>query len=280
MSINISAADVNKLRQITGAGMMDCKKALEETAGDFEAAIEYLRKKGQKVAAKRADREAKEGAAIALASADGKRGIALVVTSETDFVAKNADFVAFANQVAQLALEKYPATKEELLATSFDGSISLEERLAAEVGKIGEKIEVSKYQRLEGELVVPYIHAGNKIGVLVALNKQGNDAFITAGKDIAMQTAAMSPVALDESLVTPETIEKELEIYRDQARQEGKPENMLDKIAQGKLQRFFKDSTLLNQQFVKNNELTVRQYLKTIDKDLAATGFCRVAIGS
>ena len=277
-SVKITAKEVNDLRQITGAGMMDCKKALVEANGDFEAAIEYLRKKGQKVAANRADRTATEGAAIAKTNAEGTKGVALVVGCETDFVAKNEDFVAFAHSVADAALENMPADLDALLNLSVDG-VTIADRLTEQVGKIGEKIEISQYNTLEAPGVIAYIHAGNRIGVLVAVNKAKTQVIEEVGKDVAMQTAAMKPVALDEDSVPQSVIDKELEIGREQALAEGKPENMVDKISQGKLKKYFKDNTLLNQQFVKDNDKSVREYVKSIDKDLAVTDFKRVAIG-
>ena len=274
--VKISAADVNKLRKLTGAGMMDCKKALQATDGDFEAAIEFLRKKGQKVAAKRADRSATEGAAIAKVS--GGNGVAIVLSCETDFVAKNDDFVAFATQIADLALANLPENVDELLGLSLDG-VALSDRIAEQVGKIGEKIEVSKYEKLSADTVIPYIHAGNKVAVLVALNQAQTDEIVEAGKNVAMQVAAMSPLAVDESGISQEVIDKEIEIARELLQKEGKPEHMIDKIAQGKLKRFYKDNTLLHQQYVKNNKSSVAEYLNEVSKGLTVTGFSRVAIG-
>jgi len=275
--VKISAADVKKLRDMTGAGMMDCKKALQASEGDIEAAIEYLRKKGQKLAAKRADRAASEGAAIAKISTDASKGIAIVLSCETDFVAKNEDFVSFAHEIAELALDHFPASTEELLQLDLGGTV-LSSRITEQIGKIGEKIEVSQYERLSSDAVVPYIHAGNKIGVLVGLNKN-LDNVAAIGRDLAMQVAAMSPIAVDESEVAEATIAKELEIGREQALQEGKPDHLVDRIAQGKLKKFFKDSTLVNQQFVKDSSKTVKQFLSEVDGELKITGFKRIAIG-
>ncbi|QQS30948.1 MAG: elongation factor Ts [Sphingobacteriales bacterium] len=277
-SFKITAKEVNELRQITGAGMMDCKKALVEANGDFEAAIEYLRKKGQKVAANRADRTATEGAAIAKTNAQGTKGIALVVGCETDFVAKNEDFVAFAHRVADVALENMPSDLDALLELNMDG-MTVADKLSEQIGKIGEKIEISQFNTIEAPGVIAYIHAGNRIGVLVAVNKAKNTSIEEAGKDVAMQVAAMKPIALDEDSVPQNIIDKELEIGREQALAEGKPENMVDKISQGKLKKYFKENTLLNQQFVKDNDKSVRDYVKSIDKDLVVTDFKRVAIG-
>ncbi len=278
VTVKITAKEVNQLRKQTGAGMMDCKKALVEANGDFEQAIEILRKKGQKIAAKRADRAASEGAAIAKTTADGTRGIVVVLACETDFVAKNADFVKFANQIADAAIAHNPENIEQLLTLEVEGG-TIASRVLEETGKIGEKIEVSKYQRLSSELVVPYIHMGNRIGVLVAFNKAGGEDFLAAGRDVAMQVAAMSPVAVDEHHVDEATKAKELEIGREQALAEGKPEKMLDKIAEGKLKRFYKDNTLLNQQFVKNSKQNVQAFLHSIDKELTVSNFARIAIG-
>ncbi|MCO6478671.1 MAG: elongation factor Ts [Phaeodactylibacter sp.] len=277
MSANITAADVKKLREMTGAGMMDCKKALAEADGDFEKAIEFLRKKGQKVSAKRADREANEGVVIAEVSSDKKKGVIVKLSCETDFVAKGEDFVNFAKGAAELALAHFPATLDGLLRLDMNG-LPLSERVNELVGKINEKIELAAYETLEAAQVCPYIHMGNKAAVLVGLNKN-NDDFYDAGRDVAMQVAAMHPVAVDKDGVDQATIEKEIEIGKEQARQEGKPEQILEKIAQGKLQKFFKDSTLLNQQFVKDNKQTVREYLHSFDKELTVTDFKHVTLG-
>lgn len=274
----ISASDVNKLRQQTGAGLMDCKKALMESHGDFEEAIVYLRKKGQKVSASRAGREAKEGAVIALTAPDNTFGVIVQVSCETDFVAKNKGFVAFATSVAKLALNNKPTTKDELLNLELDG-LKLGERIVEQVGKIGEKIEVGAYETLSGESVVPYVHAGNRLAVLVTMNKPATPAIIEAGKDAAMQIAALNPVAADESSVSKEIIERELEIGRDQARNEGKPADMIERIAEGKLKKFYKESTLMLQPFVKDATKTVAQRLAEADKDLKVVAFKRVALG-
>lgn len=277
MSANITASDVKKLREMTGAGMMDCKQALSEAEGDFDKAIEILRKKGQKVSAKRADREANEGVVIAEVSDDLKRGVIVKLSCETDFVAKGEEFVNFAKKAARLALSQFPASMEKLLELNMDG-LPVGDRVTELVGKINEKIELAAYETLEAAQVCPYIHMGNKAAVLVGLSKSGN-GFYDAGRDVAMQVAAMHPVAVDKDGVDPTTIEKEIEIGKEQARQEGKPEQMLEKIAQGKLQKFFKDSTLLNQQFVKDNKLSVREYLQSFDKELTVTAFKHVTLG-
>uniref|UniRef100_UPI004049E77B translation elongation factor Ts n=1 Tax=Gelidibacter sp. TaxID=2018083 RepID=UPI004049E77B len=271
---NITAADVNKLRQVTGAGMMDCKKALVEADGDFDKAIEVLRKKGQKVAANRADRESTEGAAIAKVNAAGTAGVAIVLGCETDFVGKNDNFVNLANQLADLALNY--ASKEELLAADFNG-ITVAEKLIEQTGVIGEKIDLNAFEKVEAPFVGSYIHAGNKIATLVGLSANVNGADVVA-KDVAMQAAAMNPIALNEAGVDASIIEKEIEIAKDLLRQEGKPEAMLENIAKGKIQRFFKDNTLVNQDFIKDSKLSVSQYVKTIG-DVEVVNFKRVALG-
>lgn len=273
----ISATDVKNLREMTGAGMMDCKAALTEANGDFEKAIEVLRLKGQKLSLKRADRDAKEGVVYALVSPDATRGVVIRLSSETDFVAKNDDFISLAKEFAQIALDTFPADLEHLLKQSYH-NITIGDKVTEQVGVIGEKIELADYQRLEAPQVVSYIHMGYKAGVLLGLNKAG-DQFKEAGKDVAMQVAAMKPVALDKDGVDPSIIEKEIEIGKELARQEGKSEDMLEKIAMGKLNRFFKDNTLLPQAFVKDNSLTVEGYLKGIEKDLTVTGFKHVKLG-
>lgn len=274
----ISASDVKKLRDITGAGMMDCKKALAESGGDFEKAIDFLRKKGQKVSAKRAEREAKEGVVLAKISADLSKGVIVKLSSETDFVAKNEDFVKLADEFTSIALNLFPDSLESLLTASYDGKITVADKVSEQVGVIGEKIELADYKKIEAPMVVSYIHMGNKAAVLVGLNKK-DDKYTEAGKNIAMQTAAMKPVALDKDDVDKSIIEKEIEIGMEQARNEGKPENMLEKIATGKLQKFYKESTLLNQTYVKDNQMDIRAYIKSIDKELALTGFRHVMLG-
>ena len=277
-TLQITASDVNKLRQQTGAGMMDCKKALTETNGDFEAAIDFLRKKGAKVAASRQDRESNEGVVIARTSADGKRGVIIELNCETDFVAKNAEFVAFANAIASTAVENNPAGLDALNELTVDGQ-KLSEAIIDKTGKIGEKIGVSKYEVVEGEKVIAYIHGNYRLGVLVALsaNVAGADE---AGKDVAMQIAAMNPIAVDKDGVDATTIERELEIAKEQIRAEGKPEEMVEKISIGKLNKFYKDSTLLNQEFVKDPSKSVAQFLSTVEKGLTVTAFKRVALGA
>lgn len=271
---NITAADVNKLRTITGAGMMDCKKALVEAEGDFDLAIENLRKKGQKVAANRSDRESTEGAAVAVINADKTAGVAITLNCETDFVGKNESFVKLANDLANQALNY--ATKEELLASDFNG-ITVAEKLIEQTGVIGEKIEIGAFERLEGAFVGSYIHAG-KIAALVALSANVAGAE-EAAKNVAMQAAAMNPIALNEAGVDAAIIEKEIEIAKEQLRAEGKPEAMLDNISKGKIQRFYKDNTLVNQDFIKDSSMSVAAYIKSVDANLTVTGFSRVALG-
>ena len=271
----ITAADVNKLRTITGAGMMDCKKALVEAEGDFDLAIENLRKKGQKVAANRSDRESTEGAVIAVVNAEKTAGVVVSLNCETDFVGKNESFVKLAQDLAALALNFN--TKEELLAADFNG-ITVAEKLIEQTGVIGEKIEIGAFERLEGAFIGSYIHAGNKIATLTALSKNIEGADEVA-KNISMQAAAMAPIALNEDGVDAETIAKEIEIAKDLLRQEGKPEAMLDNIAKGKLARFFKDNTLVNQDYIKDGSMSVAAYIKSVDANLTVTGFSRVALG-
>ena len=270
----IAAADVKKLRNQTGAGMMDCKKALSETDGNFDQAIEVLRKKGQKVAAKRADRESSEGVTIARASDDRKKGIVLSLNCETDFVAKNEDFIKLSTQLADLALKVN--SREELLKSNFD-TISVEEKLTEQTGVIGEKIEIGDFRVLEAEYVGYYIHANNKIAVVAGLSKVVDDAE-EAAKEVAMQAAAMNPLALNEDQIPQDVVEKEIEIAKDTLREEGKPEEMLDKIAQGKLKRYFKDNTLVNMAYIKDNKKSLSDFIKTYDKELSITGFERVSL--
>lgn len=276
--MEITASEVNKLRQKTGAGLMDCKKALVEAKGDFEAAIDFLRKKGQKVSELRAAREANEGAVIAMVNTNNKKGVAIYLNSETDFVAKNEEFIAFANEVANKALEVSPKNLDELLNLELNGTV-IKDRLNEMVAKIGEKIDISKYEKVEGEQVVAYNHMGNKIGVLVAFNI-ASDKLAESGRDIAMQIAAMNPVAIDKDSIPQDVIDREIEIGKDQARQEGKPEDIIEKIAVGKLQKFYKENTLIGQQFVKDNSKTIADVLKSIDPNLKVINFKRVEIGN
>ena len=270
----ISAADVNKLRKATGAGMMDCKKALVEAEGDFDSAVEILRKKGQKVAANRADRDSSEGAVIARVNDEATVGVIVSVNCETDFVAKNESYVSLANQLADVALGH--DSLDSFLAADFNG-MSVANKLTEQTGVIGEKIEIGGFERLEGVFVGSYIHAGNKIATLTSLSA-GVDGAAEAAKNVAMQAAAMNPIALNEEGVDAATVEKEIEIAKDQLRQEGKPEAMLDNIAKGKLKRFFKDNTLVNQAYIKNAKQSVSDYVKSVDTDLSVTGFKRLAL--
>lgn len=274
----ITAQEVNKLRTMTGAGMMDCKKALTEAEGDFEKAIEILRKKGQKVSASRSDKDAKEGSVFVKTAADNKEAVLIALNCETDFVAKNEEFQKLGKLIAETAFTKKSPSKESLLAEKAD-ALTLQEKITELVGKIGEKIEVSEYIHMKGEAVVPYIHAGSKLGVLVSLKGINGKDVVDAGKDVGMQIAAMNPVAVDEKSVDKSVIEKELEIAKAQILAEGKPENMVEKIAQGKLNKFFKESTLLHQAFVKDNSKTVAQYLDGVSKGLTVAEFKRVLIG-
>ncbi|MEM9919253.1 MAG: translation elongation factor Ts [Bacteroidota bacterium] len=280
--MKISAADVKKLRDQTGAGMMDCKKALTEAEGDYEKAIEILRKKGQKLSAKRAERDAKEGVVIALTSHNRNNGVIIRLSCETDFVAKTDSFVELAKQVAEVALKTLPDSLESLLELPFEGELSIGAKITEQVGVIGEKIEVNRYEKIEtaaGEgQVLPYIHMGYRAGVIVALNLEGPQ-FMEPGKNVAMQIAAMRPIAVDKDGVDATTVEKEIEIGKEQARQAGKPEAMLEKIAMGKLNKFYKENTLLNQQYVKDSSMSISKYLQSIDGKLTVTDFKHVELG-
>lgn len=273
-TVTITAADINKLRQQTGAGMMDCRKALTESNGDFEAAIDYLRKKGQKVAALRGDRDAKEGVVIAKTTPGNKAGIIINVSCETDFVSKNAEYVAFAQSIMDIAISNDVKTVEELNNASM-GDATVQDKLNEQVAKIGEKISVSKFERVEAEYVAAYIHGAYRMGVLVGLNQEAPEA----GKDVAMQIAAMNPIAVDQSSVAPELIAREKEIAIEQVKAEGKPAEMAEKIALGKINKFFKENTLLAQAFVKDNNQSVQDYLKSVNADLKVVSFKRVALG-
>ncbi len=269
--VNFTTADVVKLRKTTGAGMMDCKNALNEAGGDFNKALDIIRKKGQLVANKRADREATEGVVLAKTTADGSKGVMIVLNCETDFVAKNENFIQFAESLLNVAVEKLPANLEELKKLDLDGK-SIEDSVVEQVGIIGEKLDLSFYSKIEADTVVPYMHPGNNLASMVGFNKKPETQ---VGKDIAMQVAAMNPVAVDKDQIPREIIDKEIEIGRDQAKQEGKPEQLLEKIAMGKLNKFFKERTLLNQEFIKDNKQTIKQYLEGVDKELAVTGIER-----
>jgi len=272
---NITAADVNKLRQRTGAGMMDCKKALVEADGDFDKAIQIIREKGMAVANKRSDREATEGVVLAKTSNDKSKGVIISLNCETDFVAKNVDFVQLAENILDAALTNMPSNVDELKNIKL-GNVTIGEKIVEQTGVIGEKLDLSYFAKVEASMVTPYIHSDKKLATLVGLNKAGVDEQV--GKDVAMQVAAMDPVSVNQEQVPQEVIEKELEIGRNQALAEGKPAELVDKIAQGKLSKFFKDSTLLNQAFIKENKITVQQYLQQTDKDLTVTEFKRFSI--
>lgn len=277
-SVAITAADINKLRQMTGAGMMDCRKALTETNGDFEAAIDWLRKKGAKVAALRGDREAKEGVVLAKTTADNKTGIALCVSCETDFVSKNADFVAFAQTIIDAAVEANVKSLEDLNSVTIGGA-KIADLVNDKLASIGEKIGITKFERIDADYVASYIHGANRLGVLVGFNKDAGDA----GRDVAMQIAAMSPVAVDANSVPAATIERErgviTELIKNDPKMVGKPDEMINKIAEGKLNAFFKEQTLLPQAFVKDSGKSVGEYLKSVDSALTVVEFKRVALG-
>jgi elongation factor Ts len=275
--MKITASEVNSLRKKTGAGMMDCKKALVEANGDMEAAVDILRKKGQKVAAKRSDRDAAEGVVLAKASSDGKAGAIIVLNCETDFVAKNADFVSFAENILNIAVENQPADIDALKALPYmDSGLTIADKIIEQTGVIGEKIDLSGYATVEADSVVTYIHPGNKLASVVGLNKEGN--FDTVGKDIAMQVAAMAPVALDKDSVPQDIIEKEIEVGKELAIQEGKPADLAEKIAMGRLNKFFQENTLLNQSFIKDNKKSIKQYLGEAESGLSVTTFVRFSL--
>lgn len=277
--MNITAQDVNKLRQITGSGMMDCKTALTEANGDFDKAIEILRKKGQKVSNARSDRETKEGIVTVRNNPKNTECIILSLTCETDFVAKNNDFISLGNAIADATFSHKPKSISEIKTLSVD-KFTIEEKIIELIGKIGEKIEISDYQILNGEKILSYIHPGSKLGVLVKFSGvQGIPNIDEIGKDIAMQIAAMNPVAVDKNDVSQTIIDKEMEIGKELARKENKPEAMLEKIALGRLNKFYQESTLLNQFFVKDNTITIKQYLNSIKKELSVVEFKRISIG-
>ncbi len=274
----ITAQDVNKLRKMTGAGMMDCKKALVESEGDFEKAIDILRKKGQKVSASRADRETSEGSVFIKTNDNKTEGFLIALNCETDFVAKNDGFQNLGNEILEAAYTNNPKDVEALMALSL-GDLTVAEKLTDMIGKIGEKLEISSYVRMSADQVVPYIHAGSKLGVLVGLSNTNNTDQTQAGKDVAMQIAAMNPLALSKNEVAQDVIDRELEIGKEQVRAEGKPEHMLEKIAQGKLNKFFAENTLLSQKFVKDNSVTIEKYLEGVSKGLTVSKFERISIG-
>ena len=274
--MKITAQQVNELRKTTGAGMMDCKQALVESDGDMEKAIDYLRKKGQKIAAKRADREASEGVVLAKVNEDKTFAAVVMINCETDFVAKNQDFIDYVESIIDLAVTNKIDSEDALKAAQLEGR-TVEESLVDKTGVIGEKIELGKYEKVAAESVYSYIHPGNRIASIAGMNKAG-DNLETAGHDVVMQIAAMAPVAVDKDRVSQDIIDREIEIGKEQARQDGKPEEMLEKIAIGKLNKFFKESTLLNQAFIKDSKKSIDQYLKEADKELTVTDFKRVAL--
>jgi elongation factor Ts len=271
----IKAGDVAKLRNITGAGMMDCKKALEEAQGDYDLAIDLLRKKGQKVANKRADREATEGAVIAGTNADSKYGAIIVLNCETDFVAKNENFVKFAHSILKVALDKKPSSLEALKELELNGHKIVDE-ITTQIGVIGEKLDLSYFETVSSDYVASYIHQGNRLATIAGFNQSNVNTQV--GKDVVMQIASMSPIAVDEKDVPQSVIDKEIEIGKDLAIQEGKPADMAEKIAIGRLNKFYKESTLLNQQFVKDNKLSIREYLNQSSKALTVTAFKRFTL--
>lgn len=273
----ITASDVNKLRQQTGAGMMDCKNALVEANGDFEAAVDILRKKGQKVAAKRGENEASEGLVFAQTSEDNKVGVLLTLNCETDFVAKNDTYRNFVQSLVDIAMKNLPATSEELKGLKYDEKLTVEEKITEQVGVIGEKLDLSGYAVVKGDTVVAYNHPGNQLATLVALNK-GGDSVAEAGRQVAMQVAAMNPIALNKDGVDARTIEREIEVGKELAIQEGKPADMAEKIAQGRLTKFFKENTLLSQEFIRDNKVTVEQFLDSTENGLTVTEFKRFSL--
>lgn len=276
--MTITAKQVNELRKKTGAGMMDCKKALTEANGDFEVAIDLLRKKGQKVSASRADRKTTEGSVFVKTDAKGHEGVLIALNCETDFVAKTENFQSLGVEILEQAVSQNPGSIDELMALS-SGDLTIGERVIDMIGKIGEKIEVSAYERLKADKVITYVHAGSKLGVLVGLDGSNGSDVDTAGRDVAMQIAAMNPIAVDKDQVDSTLVEREVAIGREQAIAEGKPANIIDKIAAGKLNKFFKENTLLNQTFVKDNSLTVSKYLESVKQGLTVKDFRRVSIG-
>jgi len=273
----ITASDVNKLRQQTGAGMMDCKNALVEANGDFEVAVDVLRKKGQKIAAKRGDNEAKEGLVLAQTSADCTTGVILTLNCETDFVAKNEGYVNFVQSIVDIALAKLPATAEELKALAYNDKLTVEEKITEQVGVIGEKLDLSSYAVINAAKVVAYNHPGNQLATLVGLSS-GSDVVAEAGRQVAMQIAAMNPIAIDKDGVDARTIEREIEVGKELAIQEGKPAEMAEKIAMGRLNKFFQENTLLSQAFVRDNKLTIEQFLDATEKGLTVTDFKRFSL--
>lgn len=281
--MTVTAKEVNELRTKTGAGLMDCKKALIEANGDFEKAIEILRKKGQKISASRQDREAKEGAIFAITNADNTLAYAIELNCETDFVARTDDFTNLGNLIVKLALEKNAQSLEQLLALTTSDNLTVQQKLEEAMAKIGEKIEISKFQSLQGEYIYAHLHTGGRIAVLLSMQgtkEVAKDKLAQVAKDVCMQITAMNPIAVDKNSVNHEIIQKEIEIGKEQARQEGKPENILEKIALGKLEKFFKENTLLAQEFVKDNSKTIEQLLKEYHKNLTVVAFNRLELGA
>ena len=276
-AMTITAADVNKLRKQTGAGMMDCKKALVEANGDFDVATDLLRKKGQKVAAKRGENETKEGYILAQTSEDGKTGVIMTLNCETDFVAKNESYGAFVQELMNIAMAKLPESKEDLVQLAYNDKLTVAEKIVEHVGVIGENLVLSNYAKISGEQVVAYNHPGNQIATLVALNKN-NTEVAEAGRQVAMQVAAMAPLALNKDGIDEETIAREIEVGKDLAIQEGKPAEMADKIANGRLNKFFQENTLLSQPFIRDNKMSVEKFLESTEKGLTAVDFKRFSL--
>ncbi len=277
--MSITATDVNNLRKLTGAGMMDCKKALEEANGDTQKAIDILREKGQKVAANRSDRQAKEGSVLAKISADGKKGTLTLLNCETDFVARNEEFIKVTEKIADIAINSNFNTLDELKAAPYGDGLTIDKKITEFIGKTGEKMELSAYEVIHAEKVFAYNHPGNRLASIVGFSKADANNLNEVGKEISMQIAAMAPIAIDKGDVTQDTLDREMSIAKEQARQEGKPEAMLEKIAIGKVNKFYKESTLLNQDFIKDSKKTVQQFLQENDKELKVTGFKRIIIG-
>ena len=273
----ITAAEVNKLRKQTGAGMMDCKKALVETDGDFEAAVDVLRKKGQKVAAKRGDNDAKEGLVLAKITDDGKTGVVLSLNCETDFVAMNSEYMTFVESLLAIAMDKRPTSVDALMNESYNEKLTVSEKITEQVGVVGEKLDLSNVEIITADSVVAYNHPGNQLATLVALNK-ASEAALDAGKQVAMQVAAMNPLALSKDGIDADTIARELEVGKDLAIQEGKPAEMAEKIAHGRLNKFFKENTLLSQANVRDNKQSIEQMLNAAEAGLTVVDFKRVAL--
>ncbi|MBC8314433.1 MAG: elongation factor Ts [Bacteroidales bacterium] len=276
--MNITAKDVSKLRQRTGAGMMDCKKALQESKGDFDQAVDYLRKKGQKVASKRADRDANEGIAIARTNTDKNFGAVVMVSCETDFVGKNEEFIQFANDLLDLGIDNQ-LTETAQLKPMKVGDLTVEEKLNELLGKTGEKMQIASFQSIAAPAVFVYNHHGNRLATIVGFNKKDVEGIDELGREVAMQVAAMNPVAIDKEDVDKAIVDHEIEIGKEQARQAGKPEDLLEKIAMGKLNKFYKESTLVNQEFIKDNKKSVGQYISEYDKELKVVAFKRLELG-